>query len=494
MWAAVWKHPVYGIGLAAMMLLSVMTAAARASPWSEVGDSALRSDIEILAAAGVLDDVTSHWPLSWVAVARGIEAASLAGQPEMVRAAADRVLARAHRETADGWQGENSLDLTNRPNLIRDFGAMGIGEGQEQAALTYNDKQFSGRLAIGAFSPGLTGPGSRVIADNSYAAFKLGNALVYAGEITHWWGPGWMSALSLSNNAQPFPQIGIERLDTAASSWPVLNWLGPFQAEFLVGLLDGPRIDKDTLYNALRVTFNPAPGWQVGLARTQEFCGEHHICDPLKGYFDLANNPGSPDVTNDEGLIDLQYTGELSGLPFSAYMSLMNEDSSPFVHSGTTHLFGTSIWHPLAGNLARITLEYTDSVATRDIFSFGSVIHGYSYTNFSYLDGMRYRGRTLGFSLDTDSRLTSLQLAWSDDAARYYQFTFDHAQISDAQVPANNTNIVTSAPVAVNLAEARFTMPLPWFNWDLAIRLQDDQPRPERGFTAAFETRLRFAL
>src|ERR1700679_1827928 len=74
-----------------------------ASPWAEVGDSALRSDIEILAAAGVIDDLTSHWPLPWMAIARKIEAASLANQPASVRDAADRVLARAHSETADGW-------------------------------------------------------------------------------------------------------------------------------------------------------------------------------------------------------------------------------------------------------------------------------------------------------------------------------------------------------------------------------------------------------
>jgi hypothetical protein len=131
-------------------------------------------------------------------------------------------------------------------------------------------------------------------------------------------------------------------------------------------------------------------------------------------------------------------------------------------------------------------------VATRDIFSFGDVIYGYSYTDYKYLDGMHYRDRTLGFSLDTDSRLASLQLAWSDDGGRYYQFTVNHADISDPPNPAGN--VVTSAPVAINLGEARFTLPLPWFVLDLALRLQDDQPRPDKGFAASVETGLRFSL
>ena len=157
-----------------------------------------------------------------------------------------------------------------------------------ELSVAYNSEYFSGRLALGGFSTDFSGRGTRLIADNSYVAVKLGDALIYAGEISHWWGPGWISALSLSNNALPMPQIGIERLDNSASDWPVLGWLGPWQAEFFVGLLDGPRIDSNTLYNALRVTFNPAPGLQIGLARTQEFCGEHHVCEPLRGTISIC--------------------------------------------------------------------------------------------------------------------------------------------------------------------------------------------------------------
>jgi hypothetical protein len=58
---------------------------------------------------------------------------------------------------------------------------------------------------------------------------------VYAGHMTHWWGPGWISALSMSNNAHPIPQIGFSRIDTKPSDSPWLSWMGPWQAEFLSG-------------------------------------------------------------------------------------------------------------------------------------------------------------------------------------------------------------------------------------------------------------------
>jgi hypothetical protein len=255
-----------------------------------------------------------------------------------------------------------------------------------------------------------------------------------------------------------------------------------------VGLLDDDRIARNTVYVGARVTFNPLPGLQIGLARTTEMCGTGHPCS-LSEYFDLTNDPTHVNSTNDEGLIDLHYQNTIGELPFEVYMQLMNEDNNPIVHSVTSHLFGASIWVPIAKNAMRITLEYTDTVPTEDIFSFGNVDHGAAYNNFQYVDGMRYRGRTLGFSLDSDSRLLSLQTAWVDDNNWTYEATLHHAIVSNP----NNTagNVVTTAPVIINLAEARVGIPvLAHLKLDLAARIQDDQPRPEHGGTGAIEAGL----
>ena len=102
---------------------------------------------------------------------------------------------------------------------------------------------------------------------------------------------------------------------------------------------------------------------------------------------------------------------------------------------------------------------------------------------------MRYRGRTLGFSLDSDSRLLSLQGAWTDSAGRFYELSYHHAQISN---PNNlSGNVVTTAPVLINMGEARVTLPWKGIKIDLAGRLQDDQPRPNKGFLASIEMALR---
>ena len=95
-----------------------------------------------------------------------------------------------------------------------------------------------------------------------------------------------------------------------------------------------------------------------------------------------------------------------------------------------------------------------------------------------YPDGMRYRGRTIGFSLDDDLRLLSLQGAWSDSGGRFYELSFHHANIGNSH--SLGANILSPAPVTINMGEARVSLPFRWMKLDLAGRLQDDQPPPHQ--------------
>jgi hypothetical protein len=181
--------------------------------------------------------------------------------------------------------------------------------------------------------------------------------------------------------------------------------------------------------------------------------------------------------------------------PVQTYLQVMNEDSDPISHSGSSHLFGTTAFLPTHGNPVRLTVEYTDSVATKDIFGFGDVMHGFSYNNGSYIDGMRYRGRSLGFSLDSDSRLLSVQGSWTDRGGRFYEISLYHAVISNPNIMAPTFyNAVTTSAVIANIGEARISLPLPGVKLDLAARMQDDQPRPSRGFGFTLEAAIRVAL
>jgi hypothetical protein len=481
---------------AAALCLCFVSVSSHAGPWAQAGDSSLRSDIEILAAAGVIDNVTMQWPLPWAGLVDRLDTAgALNGQPDYVRAAAERVLVRGEAETRpDDLRASLMADATGSPNVIRGFDALGRESAQGQASVEYLWHTTALHIALGAQTVNRTDR-QVFVPDDSYLAQRIGDAVVYAGYITHWWGPGWISALSLSNNARPVPQIGISRISTAPfeSSW--LSWLGPWQAEFFVGVLDGPRIARNTIYDGFWFGFSPLPGLEIGLSRTDEMCGTGHPCKPLVGYFNLNNQNNAADIVNDEGTVDLKYTGSAGNWSYSVYTQAMNEDTNPLVHSGTSHLFGGTVWTPLAAGVGRLTIEYTNSIATRDLWG-GGTLHGVAYNNSGYPDGMRYRGRTLGFSLDSDSQLFSIQAAFTDPEARSFTLTYHHADVSD---PLNREgNVVSTAPVAINQVQARVGLPLQLndkaLEVDVEARYQDDQPRPDKGALATLEARLQFHL
>jgi hypothetical protein len=462
-----------------------------ASPWAEVGDNQLRSDIELLQSAGVVQDITIAWPLPWQSLLNELSGANLDGQPIQVRAAAERVLARAHAGTAPGLSTSLYLDTTNRTDLVYGFDGMGRGDAQAQISVSENGDVFSGRISLGAITNDFGGKPNKLMADGTYFSLNLAGIRAYAGYLDHWWGPGEISTLQLSNNARPMPQIGFERSSTAASSWPVLRWLGPWQLEFFVAKFDGPQIQSNVYYDATHLTVNPLPGLELGIAKTDQFCGQGHPCAPLRDYFTNFDFATHPDNVNGEGSLEFKYSHEVAGVPFQVYAQLMNEDYSFFTSSGSSHLVGLSTFVPTGANQVKLTAEFTDTIATKTPFSFGDYIYGYTYTDFQFPDGMHYRGRTLGFSLDTDSTLLSLQASWSDAEDRFYEITLNHADVGNHR---SDVSIVTQSPVIVNMAEGRIS--LPWNAWkiDLDGRLQDEQPRPHKGFAAAAEIALREAL
>jgi hypothetical protein len=467
---------------------------ARAAPWAEVGDAQLRSDIEILAMAGVIDNLTTQWPVPWTRILDRLSVSgSLTGQPPWVVAAAERI---RHQAASQMVQDSSSFsayfDATNAPEVVRGFDALGRENVQTQGTLSWNGESTFIQLSAGVQSHDHFDT-QTVMLDGTYIAKQIDGAAVYAGYMTHWWGPGWISALSLSNTARPIPQIGISRIDTTPFKTKWLSWLGPWQAEFFVGVLRGDGLSGNTLIDGLRINFNPAPGLDIGLARMDEACGQGHPCNPLN-YFNFNNSVSKPSKTNDQGDIDIKYSHAVGTVELSAYLQVMNEDSNPLLHSASSHLIGITGWVPVGQTRVRITAEFTHSIATTDIFSFGDYIYGSPYNDNKYPGGMRYRDRALGFSLDDDSKLETLQASWLGAHNVTWTLSYHHAEINAVALnPARN--FVSPAAVPIDIGEARASFPLlEHFTVDAAVRYASDQPRPAQGSQGAGELRLKYSF
>jgi hypothetical protein len=473
-----------------------------AAPWAEAGDAQLRSDVDVLAAAGLIDDVTMQWPLPWGSiVARLQQPVDIDDYPDYVRRAFERVEEEGQDSVSYGVMHYGvTMDFTNLPDVVRGFDGLGRQNAQGQVYAEWVGESTAIRLQVGAQTTNHTDK-QILLLDGSYIAQRIGGVAVYAGYLTHWWGPGWDTALSLSNNARPMPQIGYRRLSTSAFTWPVLSWLGPWNHEMFLGIFDDPRLARKTLFHATRFEFNPFTGFSFALAKLTEFCGTGHPCQPVEELANFRNGNEHQSKSKDEVDFDLRYTNTFQGLTYEIYNQEMDRDTGPFVHSDTSHLFGASIWVPVRSTAIRFTAEYADTISTENFFSFGKDIYGLTYNDFKYTDGWEYRGRTLGSSLDTDSRLASFHASWQGPARLTYTLTYYRAWIGSPDSPYPNalaasgfSNRVSTSPVTIDIGEARVGFSFRNLSVNLALRLQDDQPRPDRGFAPSGELSLAYHL
>jgi len=485
--------------LAALLIVaaSLSATSAVAAPWAEVGDRGLRSDIELLAAYQLVDGPITTWPIPVGYFAALRDRANLSDQPEHVRLAAARVLARL--DSPAGLQPAAELRLATEPNLIRDFGAAARDEVDLRAGLNYDSDRFAAQLRVGALT-GLDGDRYRFALDGSAASALIGNWQLYGGWIDKWYGPGHASSLILSNNARPFPKLGITRNSPDAFDTKWLSWLGTWQLDFYVGLLEeDARRERNTGIGSLRFAFVPADGLEIAITRVVQFCGGGNNCNPFEAAFAINNTDSDRNNSNDQATIELKYVKDFNRVLFSPYLQFLNDDTGPFTHSYTSYLGGLHWTGPWGrdGSQWSLTAEYTDSRATLDWFSFGKRLPGFAYNNDEYIDGFRYRGRTMGFSLDSDSVLFSLSAAMTDTAGRQYRLSYYNAQISTQELAAQQAegsyrrNVVSARPVQVDQVEGGISLPWRRLLFDLSVRWQDQQPFPDHGATLNVEARVR---
>ena len=295
-----------------LLFAAIASSTATASASAKVGDAQLRSDLQTLASAGAIDDITTHWPIPWAGViARITQEDAVTNQPAYVREAARRVSqGPASEMRIDDLRTTATIDVTNYPNVIRGFYAMGLGEGQAELSFQCMTPTTAARLSAGIFSPEFSGGKKLFMPDGSYFAQKVGGAVVYAGYLTHWWGPGWISALSYLKKCAPLStswnrarQYGSVPITLAKLAWSVADGI-------LVGWFDDKRIATNTYWDGFRFTFNPLPGLQIELPAPTSFVAKAIPRNHWQA-IDIQNDRLQSVGTNDEGIIDIHYPNPL---------------------------------------------------------------------------------------------------------------------------------------------------------------------------------------
>jgi len=434
----------YGGAVArAVFSFLIICGSASASPWAAVGDMQLRNDVEILARHGVISGPVNTWPISWKQITRHLSRTAEMDLPPYVRLAVMRVKRKIPGELRVGAH----IQATNNPKIVRGFEKTARNDLDAEATLEYNNDDTGTTLHLqGGYREGNGEDYAHL--DGSYLSQDIGNWALYAGAFDRWWGPGRESTLILSNNARPMPSVGLRRIEPKAFASKWLSWMGPWSWDMFVARMEEDRHVPHALIAGMRLTFEPIENFEVGLSRTLQLCGEGRPCNfetwgrALIGGGDLDNTGTATEPGNQLASMDVAYSFNVGKkTQVKLYAEAMAEDEAGkfFLPYQYAKLIGMSVYglHGDNGAQWRLSAEYSDTVS-QNVWLFGEKRNNVIYEHSIYRTGYRYKGRSLGHSLDSDSKLFSIVGEYKDANDWAYTVKYHNTRINTDGV-GNNT-------------------------------------------------------
>ncbi len=420
-----------------------------AGPWVEAGDSRLRSDIQLLADAGVIEGSVTTWPLAWADVMFHLEP-SRATEPWEIDAL-DRVLRAARRDSVEGYAVlEARVAAAGNPVQFRSFEQTPREDAEVGIAFEYTGDW----LAVNLEGTWADDPQDdrEWRADGSYAALALGNWTLGISAQDRWWGPGWSSSMIYSSNARPVPSISFDRMVTAPFENRWLAWLGYWDLSVQVGQLESDRAVPDALLFAARLSLRPLRGLEIGLSRSAQLCGEGRTCDldtwtnMLLGKDNRGDNVSPEDEPGNQlGGWDVRWSSTVAGRPYAAYTQWIGEDEGGGLPAKYTALFGLETWggHNALGTW-RTYLEWADTMCNFALYK-GSdkVVPDCAYNNAIYETGYRYRGRSLASTFDNDASVFTLGTILTTPRGDAWLLKFGYGNLNRKRAPDARNTVAT---------------------------------------------------
>ncbi len=379
-------------------------------PWSP--SVSARHAIEVLVDDGGLPLTVTQWPLPRDAVQRALDSL-----PAELPPALDDARALVQAELRAQQAGRLGLTVRQRTDAVSGFG----DDATPGSSLLLRSGELDGpHLAMqvgGRLDPVADSGQARATArlDESAVAIDAFGVQAQAWAHRSWWGPGWQSALPLSNNAPALDGIGFQRAAVAPSESPWLSWIGPWNADFFLARTVGqpPGLGSNSLVSGLRVTARPFSHVELGLTRMEQFGGQGHP-ETLSSFIravegSQTNVTGPENFAKDSGNglagydIRVRCPGELR---CAAYGQFIGEDDRKHLPYRFMNLVGTEVWS--ADGVTRMYFEATE-VGCRIRF-LGATEYGCAYRNYAYPGGYTASNRWLGASVGPDARL--LTMGW----------------------------------------------------------------------------------
>ena len=396
---------------AGLWVMSSVTVAASV-PW--MPSLSARHAIELLVDDGGLPLTVSQWPLPRDAVQQALDTL-----PPQLPPALDAARAVVQRELRAQQSVRIGLTVRQHDDALPGFGddptpgsSLQLRSGELHGP--HLVMQVGGRLDPVADS-GATRATARL--DDTAVAVDAFGIQAQAWAHRSWWGPGWQSALPLSNNSPPLDGIGFQRAAAVPSESPWLSWLGPWNTDFFVARTEGdpPQRGSDPLLTGWRLTAHPLPLLEISLTRMAQFGGQGHpetlgsFARAVVGSHANAQTVAAQSRDSGNGLAgaDLRIRCPF-GVRCSAYTQVMGEDSRKHLPFKYLEVLGAEAW--TADGSMRFYVEAAE-IGCRETWR-KRTTPGCAYLNYAYSNGYTNGQRWLGAGIGSDGKVVTL--GWID--------------------------------------------------------------------------------
>lgn len=409
--------------LARLLTLSLGLTTATTSiaePWVDTSNTFLRSDIQLLADQGIIKTPVTTFPLMWHDIARDLKATNLSlldkrSQNAFLHIRHQLRLAKRNQKTIEFNAASDHRRFTSFGDSFRNKNNLTI-------KTSFLTDSFAVKLSPSYTSSETDGDDARF--DGSYAAAFIGNWVFSVGKQDRWWGPGWDSSLSLTNNARPMTTLALSRKSAQAFELPFTSVQIPWTVTSFMGKMDDDRVVKNTLLWGFRFNFKPADTVEIGITRLAQWAGDGRkrdfskFIDVLKG---LDNCGGvGPSVEecaegeepgNQMAGYDIRWSPTILSQPFGLYFTSFAEDGDS---KGGLSLLGEERYqYGIDTQISAFNYNWRLFIESTDTFTNctdgedpndpqGKLGNCY-YEHHIYQTGMRFKGRAIGNLYESDA-------------------------------------------------------------------------------------------
>jgi len=423
------------------LTLLCLSFSTTAEPFIKTDDVWLRSDIETLANIGVIKSPVTTYPLTWGPILKDLSQVKLNEVSEEYHATYFRVLQRGRNETGrDSTYSEVRASASQEPQFLRYFGDNARSDREFSTRTTGMTNNFAWNLEVTLAPDSIDGDDKRF--DGSYVAGIGGNWIFSVGQIEKWWGPGFQHSIILSNNAKPVPAVMLQRNYSEPFETPLLSWMGPWTLTSFLGQLDDSRTINNANLLGLTLSFKPIDSLEIGLRRTAQWGGDGRP-ENFDSFLDLLigldncdeGNLSCSDPTSEPGNqlagIDVTWRPNFV-VPSALYFQTVGEDEAGYMPSKKSWMYGANFQLLYDDNPIFINFEILDSSVDGDGNDPNIPFDGYNvlYEHSIYNTGYRYLGRSIGSTIDNDSKSNSVNISYITKSLGKFNVSFSSLSLN----------------------------------------------------------------